>query len=300
MSADIEQPVAEDPAAPAAVADEAAPEAVETAERDVDADTLEIPDHTQDGGKARYVPASALAGARAELKTIKADLETAKAGSAKASQLEQQIAQLQGQIQQLTPYVQAYQAAVQTQTQPAEDDTEAVELAKDMDLYLADGQPDVTKAKRILARIDKRSKAQVDEGVAPIHQMTTQQRSNYNLQRALNTVIQGETIDPTVLKAAWGRVNMNVTADEEQAKHLVMWAYGAAKAEGKTKAVKAATTTGTPKADLPDPIFSEKAGGKDTPNDLTMNEVEKKAAKDMGLSEKEYLESARSAPWLRR
>jgi hypothetical protein len=112
MSADIEQPVVEEAEAAPVVEEEAAAPETPEAERDVETDTLEIPDSSAEGGKARYVPISALAGARAELKTLKGELKAAKDGSARAATLEQQIAQLQQQVSQLTPYAQAYQAAV--------------------------------------------------------------------------------------------------------------------------------------------------------------------------------------------
>ena len=313
MSELVESPITEDPVPPPAVAEEAPPEApVETAERDLDADTLEIPDSSQEGGKAKYVPAAALAGARKELKDLKAELHTAKEGSAKAAQLEQQMATLQQQIAQMQPYVQAYQAAVQQQPQAepvAEDDTEAVDLARTLDLYKPDGTPDVERARKTLALMDKRAKTLAEQSVAPIHQMTIQQRSQHNLQRALATTLpDGSKPDPDVLKALWGRVNAQVTADEETAKHLVIQALGVTAMQGGLKP-KADAPRGTDgkfaKADLPEPLHTERAGGRDTAPDSPLSAAEKAYVVEMQksnpkYSEKDYLESARNAPWLRR
>lgn len=303
MSADIEQPVTEEPAAPPVVAEET-PTETPTEEGQSEEVVLEIPDSSQEGGKARLVPAAALAGARKELKDLKAELATAKEGSAKADRLEQQMATLQQQIAQMQPYVQAYQAAVQQPRQVVEeDDTEAVELARTLDLYKADGTPDVDKAKKTLALMDKRAKQHAEQSVAPIHQMTIQQRSHYNLQRALATTLpDGSKPDPDVLKTLWGRVNVQVTADEDSAKHLVIQALGMTAMSGGLKP-KADAQRGADgkfaKVDLPDPLHTERAGGRDTAPAMALSDAEKRAAKDLGLTEKEYLESARNAPWLR-
>jgi hypothetical protein len=300
----VEQPIAEDAAAPPVVAEETPETPVPEAERDVEADTLEIPDSSQPEGKAKYVPASALAGARAELRTLKADLHAAKEGSAKAERLEQQIAAMQAQIQQLTPYVQAYQAAVQQQQPVEEDDSEAVDLARTLDLYKPDGTPDVDKAKKTLALMDKRAKSHAEAQVAPIQQRNTAQASQYNLQRALNTQIGGVKPDAAILKGLWQRLDPALTADEQQAKHLVIQAIGMTvmQNEGKTPTTRTATGqfTKTEDKEIPPPLHTEKAGGKDTPGDTPMSEMEKRMAKEMGLSDKEYLERASQAPWLKR
>src|SRR5688572_28994144 len=135
MSEQIEAPI-EEVAAP--VEEAAVEQPVEEAvERDVESDTLEIPDSSAEGGKARYVPLSALDGARREAKELKAELAQAREGSAKAQHLEQRLADLEATIQQIAPKAQAYDAihaAQQTRQEPvAEDDSEAIELAQTLD-----------------------------------------------------------------------------------------------------------------------------------------------------------------------
>jgi hypothetical protein len=300
MSADIEQPVVEEAEAAPVVEEEAAAPETPEAERDVETDTLEIPDSSAEGGKARYVPISALAGARAELKTLKGELKAAKDGSARAATLEQQIAQLQQQVSQLTPYAQAYQAAVQQPQAPAaEDDTEAVDLATALDLYTPEGKPDIAKAKRVLATMERKAESKAEAKVAPIHHQNVRQASAYNLQRALNTDVNGQKPDPVILRSLWGRLDPSVTANEEQAKHLVIQALGMSVLQGKTTARAADGKFTAAKEEIPPPLHVEKAGGRDTAPMMAMSDAEKKLAKEIGLSEKEYLERAKQAPWLR-
>lgn len=307
MSDALDQPPVEDAAAPPAV--ETAPETetpIAEAERDVEADTLEIPDSSQADGKAKYVPAAALAGARRELKELKAERDEAKAGSAKAERLEQQIADLQAQFNQILPQAQAYQAAIASQQhQPAvEDDADAIELAQTLDLYTADGKPDVVKARKMQAIVARTAGQQADARVAPIQQRDTANASKYNLQRALNTDIGGEKPDEGILRALWSQLDPSVTANEEQAKLLVIQALGLTRVQGAKGRARTATgqfTQATEKASeaIPPPLVTEKAGGRDTPQSPAMSEMEQKMAKDMGLTNQQYLERARGAHWLR-
>lgn len=310
--------VAESPVPEEAAPVEAAPPILEdtaaepgAVERDVESDTLEIPDSSQPDGKAKYVPAAALAGVRRELKDAKAALQQAKEGSAKATQLEQTVAHLQQQVEQLTPYVQAYQAAVAQPQTAVEDDSEARELAVTLDLYKPDGTPDVDKAKKTLALMDKRARTHAEQSIAPLQQRSIAQQSHYNLQRALNTDINGVKPDPAITRALWARLDPSVTANEEQAKHLVIQALGMTVMQGKAAATAPTTTQRTATGqfakaeDIPPPLHVEKAGGKDTPNDSPLSAAEKAYIADMkksdpNYSEKQYLETSRGAAWLRR
>src|SRR5262245_43407360 len=151
MSADIEQPTQDD--ASVAAPETPEPQAQATVERDVEQDTLEIPDSSEEGGKARYVPLSALEGARGELRALKDELKAAKEGSVRAQTLEARIDDLSQQLAQITPKAQAYDAALAAQQYqaPQEDDSEARELAEDLALYTVQGQLDIPKAQKLLA-----------------------------------------------------------------------------------------------------------------------------------------------------
>lgn len=285
----------------------------DTVERDVDSDVLEIPDSSVEGGKVKYVPASALAGARAELRELKDELKVAKEGSSKAQQLEARIDELSQQIAQIAPKAQAYDAAVAAQqtrtTQPAEDDTEAREFAQALDLYTAQGEPDVAKARKILGVVDKRAKTHAEQQVAPLAQHTVQSQSQVMLARAKATKApNGQAPDPTVLEAIWSRLDPALTATPEGAKQAwaVALGYSAVMAQPAQQTTQQQPARGADgkfakqREDIPDPLYTERAGGRDTPAAVPLSEKEKQYIKDMGMTEKDYLDAANNAPWMRR
>lgn len=306
MSDVIESPVTDDAAPP--IVEEAAPvlDETPTAELDQESDTLEIPDSTEEGGKAVYVPRSALLGTKKELGALKAELAVAREGSAKADRLEQQIAQMQQQLNAALPLAQAYQAAIQQQPQheagpSPEERANLEEIARDFEFYKTDGTLDLDKAARAQARTRTEAARIAKQEVAPIHQQTEAQASDYNMKRALNTEIHGVKADPEIVRALWARVPKATSATEEGAKHLLIQALGMTTLSGKAPA-RAADGKFVPAAaaDIPAPLHTEKAGGRDTPAQSALSTQEKQYCKDVGMSEADYMKSAQSAPWLRK
>lgn len=304
MSGDVEQVVPEEVAAPVeeAVVEHPA-ETAEAVERDVEQDTLEIPDSTSPDGKVRYVPASALAGARGELKELKGELAKAREGSAKAQQLEARIDELSAQIAQIAPKAQAYDAALAAQQAHRDpdptDDAEAIELAQTLDLYTAEGKPDIAKAKRTLALMDKRAGALAEAKVAPLAQHTVQSMSNVMLARAKATKApNGAAPDPKILDQVWSRLDPRLTATVDGAKQAWNAALGFTMATQEAQpAQRAPNGQFTKKDDIPAPLHTEKAGGRDLPDGgLALNDKERAYIKKAGMTEKEYLESAKNMP----
>lgn len=297
MSGEVEQVEA----APVEEAAVESPAEESVVEREVESDTLEIPDSSQEGGKARYVPLSALDGARKEAKGLKAELEAAREGSAKAQQLEQRLAELEGHIQQIAPKAQAYDAALMAQRQPQpavdEDEGEAIELAQSLDLYTKEGQYDIAKAKKMLAIMDKRAGQLAEAKVAPLAQHTVRNASNVMLARAKATKApNGAAPDPAILDQIWSRLDPGLTATVEGAKQAWVAALGYSSSVGeKPRAADGKFV----KQDIAPPLHTEKAGGKDGPPHTALDERDKKYIKDMGITEKDFLESASKAPWLR-
>jgi hypothetical protein len=305
MSADIEQPV-EDAAVDTPVEEAAVEQPVaEAVERDVESDTLEIPDSSAEGGKARYVPLSALDGARREARELKSELQQAREGSAKAQQLEQRLADLEAHIQTIAPKAQAYDAihAAQLAKQEpvAEDDSEAVELAQVLDLYTPEGKPDIAKAKKTLALMDKRAGKLAQDAVGPLAQHTVQQMSNVMLARAKATAApNGAKPDAHVLEQVWAKLDPRLTATVDGAKQAWVAALGYSSSIAEAKPAARTPTGQFTKKEADEPLYTEKAGGKDTPDMPKLSPAEAKYLKDAGITEKEYFESAKTAPWLRR
>lgn len=235
------------------------------------------------------------------------DLKAAQQTAGKVTDLEAQIAHLTQQIQATQPYVSAYQAmqqAAQQTVEPSQDDAEAEEYAKLLDLYTTEGKPDIGRAKRAIALFDRRAKAYAGEAVAPLQHQTVNHASAANYHTAANTTVGQVKADPAILKSVWSRLDPTVTATPDGAKHALIQAIGLTVLQGAVAAQPANRSAGGQfaKADPPgDPMFTEKAGGKDTPaSDAPLDAKEQAYLKQMGITEKEYRESAKSAPWLRR
>lgn len=247
---------------------------------------------------------------RGKIREMKAELERLGTTAARAEQLEAQIAQLQNQVQQLSPYMQAYQAMTQAaqQTATPEDDTEAEEYAKLLDLYTPEGKPDVGRAKKAIALFDKRAEQHAQKHVAPLQHTQVQRESAMNLAKAKNTNVNGVKADPAVLDAVWSQLDPNVTATVEGARHAFVQALGLSQiaamrqpaGQPRPRGANGQFAPQAPPDAPPDPLFTEKAGGRDTPTALPLSPQEQAYIKQAGMTEKEYMESVKSAPWLRR
>lgn len=313
MSGEVEQPVETPEPASTEVAEQPVEQPI--AERDVEQDTLDIPNKDVEGGKERYVPLAALEGARKELKGLKAELEDARTGSAKAQQLEQRIDELSQHLASIAPKAQAYDAALAAQQQyrqpEPEEDEDAVLLAQTMDLWTADGKPDVAKAKKALALMDKRGRRQAEDTVAPFAQNQVGHQSDRLYARALKTIEDlGIDIDRRNFDSVWLSLSPAQRSSPDSGKWLLAASVGAdvlmkAKArqgQAGQPAARERTATGQFKAaDIPAPLHTEKAGGKDLPDGgLALNDKERAYIKRAGISEKEYFETARNMPGLRK
>lgn len=250
---------------------------------------------------------------RKEIKGLKSQLEQANTSAQRTAQLEQQLAQMQAQLQALTPQAQAYAAMQQAASQqpPAEDDSEAEEYARLLDLYTPEGKPDISRAKKAIALHDKRAGKLAQEQVQPLQQSAVSQQSAFNKARAKNTILpNGVKADPAMIDLVWGRLDPELTATPEGAKHAYMVALGFSQATGQQAAGQAPqrqrgpdgkfVQPGQPAEPLGEPLFTEKAGGKNTPNASPLDDKDRAYIKDMGMTEKEFLDAANRAPWLRR
>jgi hypothetical protein len=287
----VNAPPPEPPAEPAAPVDEDA--ALEAA---IDEQAIDIPDGE------KLVPLSALTSLRGKFKEYKAQLADASTKAGKTSELEARLAEAQRQIDAATPYVQAYQQ-LQQQQQPAEpkesaeDVAELKDIATELDLYTPTGDLDIERARRVQTRQMKMADRVVQQHIAPMQQQSVQQASVAMFRSALATKApSGATVDPGILKEVWQRLDPSVTATKEGAIQAWNVALGYSVATGKGGVPAPAA----PKAEVPDPLFSEKDGGRTASAAITMTDGDKRAAKDMGLTEAEYAKEVEKMPWRRR
>jgi hypothetical protein len=238
----------------------------------------------------KLVPLSALEAVREKAKTLRAELETLKTEAGKSAEKDARIAELTGQLQQVLPLAQAYQAAVQAQQQrppaPAEPtpaQTAKLEtVARQLDFYTADGKLDLTRAQAHLDLLRAEAAEIARQQVEPFQQQTTADKSAFNLQRALITKGEGNVQpDPEILRMVWARLDPSLTARDEGAAQAFAAALGYSAALGRLKGVKAGEA-------IPDPLVTERAGGKDMPSEVVLRESDRRTARDLGLTDKEY------------
>lgn len=288
----VEEPVA--PLEPVEAAPE--PEPDDSVLEPGDADNA-IP--TPDG--ERLVPIGALAGARKQAREIRAELANLKPQAERAQALESELAQAQAKVQAYEDLIRQH-AAAQPQAQPSaptEDEGELREIATTLDFYKTDGTLDLDRARKLSAITEKKAEKianqRLEAEVGPMKATATQSRSNYMLERAIATEVNGQKADPTVLKTLWQRLDPSVTSTEEGAKWVFMSALGASLASAKpSAATRTATGQFAPKADPP--IFTERAGGRDTPEAPKLDPADARLMKELGLDEKDYIATAARRP----
>lgn len=248
-----------------------------------------VPEGTIEGsGGVKFVPLSAVIAERTQRK------EATKALSAKDAE----IAELKGKAEEwdrMRPAVQAAMPLIEkvkgradimamldkpaeapATPQPLSMD-EAVEYAKDMDLYKPDGTPDVDRAQRLAARQEKIAERQAARAVAPFQANDVQRLSETHkatLMAAKDAA--GQTVDPTALESIWSIVPAELSAKPEVAQILYLAAKGLGAHTGK----------GAPARSAP-PLVTESVGGGRAP-EKELSEVEARFARASGVSTADF------------
>lgn len=210
------EPVTPDPTPPPVEA--VAPEPVAPPADPLEAGAVDV-----QGGK--YVPLAA----------VLAEREKAKQFKDKADAYDQTV----HYVQSVRPYIDFLQAnpdlmtrttqqtapSPVTTTQPVDDQAE--ELARTLDLYTADGQPDVKRAQKIRTMVKTEAQSEAEAQLRPLQDSSIRERAQHNYHRALVTKApDGRTPDRQVLDALWSRTDPKVTSTEEGATAVVMLAMG--------------------------------------------------------------------------
>lgn len=283
----------EEPAAPV----EAAPPLDEEAALDqIEAQAIDIPD----GDK--LVPLSAVTNLRQKLKD-------AKAGSADAADLRVKLQQAEQQLQATAPLAEAFRALQQAQQQPppapsvpagptAEETAELEAIARDFDFYKADGALDLEKAGRVQARESKRAEAIAQRQMQPLVTNSLQSKALHNLERAKATThpLTKQGADPKILDQLVSRIaaqpnGLATLADPDSMKQLWLNAYALSTFTPQSAAPQAPAALSAP------PLVTERAGGHNPDGPKPLSEREKRAVRDAGMSEKEYMEIAKGMKW---
>lgn len=299
MSDVIEQPEATpEPVAPPAPVEPPAPVDEDAAlDQRLETEAIAVPDGE------KLVPLSAVTRIREKYKETRDK-------AARAEAIAAELEKVKAELDESKPYVEAFktleiarQAApqqVQPQTAPVDPayQAELVELARDLDLYTPDGQPDLGKAERIYTRQAKVAEQVARRAVQPLQQQTVQQQAGSMYQKALATAApDGSRPDPAILRDVFSRLDPALVATEDGARQAWMSALGMSAAAGRLVRDQA---TPAKKADPPPaPLYSEKAGGLDGEARVSLSPSERAYIKEAGITEKDYLEAAAKRPWRR-
>lgn len=297
MSDVVETPPVEPDAPPPAEAAPETPAAEEDAEVAADraeAEAIEIPTGE------KLAPVSAIIGLRQKLKSVKGEADTVKAEKAR----------LEAQLQELAPLAEAFRTLQQQHQQappapiaapsPAPEDTTRLEaIARQFDFYTADGQPDIARAKQVGSFIAEEASRVASAHVAPLQEQRIRENVASNIRAALATKHpkHGDGVDPGVFQSLVQQIvqqpgGMETLADREAVKQLWLNAYALGSLQGGGMAPVAAV----PSAAAP-PVVTERAGGAGGPAPVTLSNMERKAMKDLGMSEAEYLKTVAKMPW---
>lgn len=235
------QPEPEAPAAPVAPPETPPPVAATTEDTDPEGTVV-------NPGGEKLVPLGALAATRQQLRAEKEARERIEAETEAAKR---ELEQIRGDWQRVQPLITQLR-----QPPPAvvpQVDAEAVQYARDLDLYKADGQPDVERARRILDHNARLADDRVKQAVQPLYQQTAQQQSAANFQTAANfTDKNGVKVDKAILQRIWGLVPPELSANPETAGVLYRQAVAEMVLSG---AYKTPTQAPAP------PVITESLGG---------------------------------------
>lgn len=184
----------------------------------------EDPDETAavevQGGK--YVPLGAL-------KAVRGEIQEWKTKAADADTLRNTVAQLQGSLATFQHLQQQLQHPPPA-APPADAivaDPDLLDLARSLDYYTPTGEPDLARAGKHAALIQKQATKIAQQMVAPMQQNAAHQQSAANFQRALRTTApNGAKPKETTLTWMWQNLPPEYTADPRVAQVLPALALG--------------------------------------------------------------------------
>jgi hypothetical protein len=289
-----ETPVPEPQAAPAQPAD---PEAEFDAA--VEASAIDVPDGDR---LVPLVPLSAVTKLREKLRTVKQQQAVPDPA------LVQRLEQAEARAREAEPLAQAFRAIQNSQPQqqaqpvqqPVEDMSELSEIAKDFDFYKPDGTPDLEKAKRHQDRVVRTAQTIAERQTAPLVQHTLSGEAQRNRARAQATVhpVTKQSADPAILDSLISHVakqegGLATLANPETMKQIWLNAYALTTLRAESAPAVQPDRRETP---VP-PVVTERSGGGNAGQPKGLSVAEKRAAKEAGMTEKQYLEVASGMKW---
>lgn len=205
-----------------------------------------------------------------------------------ADQLRQALNEAQPYLDHLRKHPELLQAPKPTPLEDQVSDEDALAEARDLELYDSrSGQPDVTRAKRIIARRrqDAMSAAQAatQAAVGPITSQTAQSvsRQNFVAMATRRDASDQQFVDPKVLAEMWAQLPPELTQHAEVGELILDAAIG-----------KTVRTGGRVARAERAPVVSEPSGGQVGPQ-YQMDRMAKQIAAHAGITPKQFADSAK-------
>lgn len=244
------------------------------------------PEGTIEGsGGVKFVPLGAVVETRGKLKEAKAEIEARDAKIAELSKKAELADKIKNEWDAVQPLVQSLRNGTYQPPKPVEKPAgplsaqEAIEYAKDLDLYKADGTPDVDRAQRLAARTEALADRRAEARVAPLHQQTALQQSTV-LRQQIGQIkdASGQVVNQAYLDKVFAGVPPEMAARPEIASVLYYAAKGMEAHEGKgSKAI-------TP----PPPVVTTESLSNATPGRSELSQFERNFIQSADMKPKEY------------
>jgi hypothetical protein len=231
-------------------------------------------------GGEKLVPLGALAGAREKARQEREAREKVEAEVAELRERTKEIDTIRTAWQAAQPAIQLARQQQQQQQKPVGplSEQDAIEMAKDLDLYKTDGTPDIGRAQRIAARQEALAAKSAQQYVAPLQQQNAQQQSAANLQAVSQWKDgSGASVDPAILREVWGLMPAEMTAQPNIARVMYSVAVGETLLRGKHK---------VPTQPPPPAQHTESVGG--APQARELSQFERNFIQTTDMKPKEY------------
>jgi hypothetical protein len=280
--ADLEAPDSATPNPPAPpVAAPEPPAPVETAPP-TEPEQEDIPDGAIEQGGQVMVPLAALKAEREQNKTLKGKAAQADQMTQWVNQARPYIDFLQANPDLMKQRQEPTQAPV-AQT-PAQDDPAAIDLARTLDLYTPEGQPDAKRALKIMTTVETLAERKAQAIVKPVQDQSLQEKAIANFHQAANSQLpNGQTVDRNVLWQIWSGGDPRVLSTPQGAAAAVALAYG-------MQHMQAAPAIQPPSQP---PVVTESFGSR-IPGAKPLTEMDQRVIQVRGMDPKKYAEHAKA------
>lgn len=240
------------------------------------------PEGTIEGsGGVKFVPLNAVVELRGKVRESKTALEAKDAEIAALRDKATKFDQVSGEWQAAQPLIQALKnGTYQPRTASAPQVNQAaIDTAKDLDLYTADGKPDVERAQKILDRQTALAREQAQQLVQPLYQNTAQSQSAANFEQAANFKDKsGFQVDRATLQTIWNQVPPELSMRPEVASILWRQAVAETVLQGKFR----------PGVAPPPPVQHTESLGGGAPTRAEMSAAERNFASAVGMKTGEF------------